>query len=226
MKKIVLLSALLMISFFAWAQKSTISYYYHTAKAKALYLNCGNELYVSAKDCSNPQNLRYEAENAELIQDPSTNIITVVPKEAKVSIRVFDGDKLISTEHFPVRLLPKPEITVFSGTRELPTKESVVEKNILAELMLKAFAEEGMRDALPKDMRYKVHNLNVYLYRGEEKLNEINVQSEQVLLHDFLKDAQKGDKLIIEVKRVQRLNFKGEVEDVRFGEKKFHFIIG
>ncbi len=226
MKKIALLSAFLMISFFAWTQKSTVSYFYHTAQAKALYLNCGNELYVSAKDCSNPQNLKYEAENAELIQDPSTNIITVVPKKAKVSIRVFDGDKLISTEHFLVRLLPKPEIAVFSGTKELPAQESVVERNILTELTIKVFAEQGMRDALPKDMRYRVHNLNVYLYRGEEKIHETNVQGEQALLHDFLEDAQKGDKLIIEVKRVQRLNFKGEIEEVRFGEKKFHFIIG
>lgn len=223
MKKITLLSAFLLISFFAWTQKSTISY--HATTVKALYLNCGNELYVSANNCTNPQSLRYEADNAELITDLSANRITVVPKAAKVSIRVFDGDSLISTENFPVRLLPKPEITVFIGTWEHPIKEASVEKSRLTELSVKALAEQGMRDVMPKDMRYRVRDFNVYLYRGEQKINEINVQDEQVQLSDFLKDAQKGDKLMVDVKRVQRLNFKGEVEDVKFGMANYQVII-
>lgn len=83
-----------------------------------------------------------------------------------------------------------------------------------------------MRDAIPKDMRYRVRDFNVLLYRGEQKINEINVQDERVQLIDFLKDAQKGDKLMIEVKRVQRMNFKGEVEDVKVGMVNFQVTIG
>lgn len=221
MKKLIISSVLCFITFLTQAQKVAVTY--HQATVKALYLNCGNELFVNICNYPNLKGLRFEAENAEIIKDENANKITLVPNAAKVVLRVFEGDSLLSSEAFPVRLLPKPNITVFLGTRPIfSDDDQTFSISELAAITVRTLAESGIRDAIPKDCRYKASDISVYLERNGSKVGEpLSSKEERIDLEEFLKDAKKGDRVVVEVKGVKRLNFRNDMEDVKVGTAVF-----
>jgi len=67
---------------------------------------------------------------------------------------------------------------------------------------------------LPKDARYKVFEWDVTLARGRRALGQKKVNGPNVNLTDLASKARAGDRLVIEIKEVKRLNFKSETESV------------
>lgn len=223
MKKLFFVPVLCLFAFSAQAQKAMITY--HQAVVKALYLNCGNEIFVNVWNRPNVKNLRFEAENAEVIRNED-NKITLIPNGAKVRLLVFEGDSLLSTEAFPVRLLPKPDIGIFFGNQPVLDRDESFTKEQLAAITVRAAADVVIADAIPKDARYKASNVEVYLERDGAKVGEqISSKEERIDLENLLKSAQKGDKVVIEVKGVKRLNFRNETEDLKIGVAIFRLSI-
>jgi len=84
-------------------------------------------------------------------------------------------------------------------------------------LEVRAVADESFKTFLPKDARYRVVQWEISLARGSRALKTKRMDSQDVSLNDFIPLARSGDRLVIEIKRVERLNFKGEIEVVKLG---------
>ncbi|MCU0390703.1 MAG: gliding motility protein GldM [Thermoflexibacter sp.] len=194
-----------------------------SATVKALYLNCGNELSVQVPALGVNYDPSFSASSAEVIKGAKKGDIIIVPSAAKVDLTVSSGGTVIGVEHFPVRLLPKPDIEVFSGTKQLDVK---VGGPCPRSLTAKALAEQSIKDAIPKDARYKVVGWEISLARGRRLIGSpMKVTSETADVTQFASQSQPGDRLIIEVKGVKRMNFKGATEDVRIGSQIFTYPI-
>ncbi|TAH22451.1 MAG: hypothetical protein EAZ08_00815 [Cytophagales bacterium] len=218
MKKLTLLFAILSSFIFvkgvAYAQVVKITSV-RNIQLKALYLNCGNELSVSVSNYDT-EKLSFKAEGAELILGSRKGNVTLVPNAAKAMLSIFYNDTLVGTEAFPVRLLPKPEVALFVGNSTQPHDSKIaVSKADLDKIRCTAFADKSMTEAIPKDTQYRVSYAEVALARQKQMVTNVLKSTEEVImLEDMMKLAEAGDRLIIEVKKVERLNYRGEWEIV------------
>ena len=111
-----------------------------------------------------------------------------------------------------------PTIKALSGGRELDLKRGVPVPGPRS-LEIKAVPDQSFAEFLPKDARYRVSQWEVTLARGSRPVKTERVNSENINLNAFASLARPGDRIVIEVKQVQRMNFRGNVENVNIGSE-------
>ena len=193
-----------------------------SASVQALYLNCGNELQVNCPQLGSAYSPTFTATGANTIKGAKTGEVTVVPNSAEVKLNVYNGGNLLGTEDFKVRRVPKPEIRLYNRGREVNVKQG---ENIsaLRELDIKAIPDESFKTFLPKDARYRVSGWEVTLARGKRPVEPpAKVTKESLAVGTMMQKAKEGDRVVVEVKQVQRMNFRGQVENVNVGSVFFN----
>lgn len=191
-----------------------------SASVQALYLQCGNELNVQVPALGTNYNPDFTASGANVYKGNKPGVVTVVPNSANVSLTVTNAGTAIGTEKFGVRRVPKPEILPYSGSKELDQKQGVSATS-LRSLTMRAIADESFAEFLPKDANFRVSEYNVYLARGNRPVDQQRVNGPDADLRSFAAKAKAGDRVVIEVTKVQRMNFRKEVVDVPMGTKTF-----
>ena len=191
-----------------------------SASVQALYLNCGNDLQINVPALGSTYNPTFSADGATVIPGQG-GAVKVVPNKASVSLKVSSNGTFIGTEKFPVRRLPKPSIELTSRGRPVNIKQGVPVPGPRS-LTLKAVADESIQQFLPKDARYRVSEWEVILGRGPRAVKRQVVNGPDVNLTQFAQLARPGDRIVIEVKEVQRRNFRDEIEKVNIPSTTFN----
>lgn len=186
-----------------------------SAAVQALYLKCGNTLQVDVPALGNIYDPKFSAAGADAIPGAKRGLVTVVPNRAKVDLTVSSGGSKIGTESFKVRKPPKPTLLPYSGNRPIDLKQGVAALS-LRSIELKAIPDADFKSFLPKDARYRVTKYIVTLARGKRAVQTMNVNGPKASLTSLIQKAKPGgtDRLVIEVKEVQRMNFKNRTEKV------------
>jgi gliding motility-associated protein GldM len=188
---------------------------------QALYRNCGNDLNVQVPALGATYNPDFTATGAAVIKGKEKGVVTVIPGEGSTNVKlnVLSSGNLLGFQEFKVRGIPRPEIKLFSRGKEINEKqgESIA---TLRTLEIKVIADESFREFLPNDARYRVAQWEVTLARGARPLGSKTITAQDVNLADLLQKAQPGDRFVVEVKGIQRMNFKNDVENIKVGEVK------
>ena len=187
-----------------------------SAAVQALYLNCGNELNIQVPALGTEYKPSFKATGANVIPGSGKGLVTVIPQAAEVKLNVYSNQSLLGTQVFKVRKIPKPEINITSKGKKINEKQGMPVPGP-RKLEVRVVPDESFKAFLPKDARYRVAQWEVSLARGSRALKTKRVNSQEVSLNDFVSLAKPGDRLVIEVKKVERLNFKGEIEPVKLG---------
>ncbi len=184
-----------------------------SASVSALYLNCGNELQIDVPALGTIYDPSFSADGAETIKGAKKGLVTVVPNRAKVDLTVSSNGAKIGTESFKVRKVPKPEIVPYSGNRPINLKQGAPALS-LRSIDMKAIPEADFASFLPKDARYRVSKYVVTLARGKRAVETMNVNGPTANISGLIQKANPGgsDRLVIEIKEVQRMNFKNRTE--------------
>jgi gliding motility-associated protein GldM len=194
-----------------------------SGNVSALYLNCGNDLQIDVPALGASYDPSFTASGGDVIKGGKVGSITVVPTSANVELTVSSGGNRIGVEKFKVRTLPKPEIKIMNGGREIDQKLGGACPRSLKAV---AVAEQSIKDAVPKDARYKVTEWEVTLARGKRAIGGVmKLTSDEAGLTNQASSAQAGDRLVMEVKGVERLNFRGAREKVNVGNPIFTYPI-
>jgi hypothetical protein len=143
-------------------------------------------------------------------------LVTVIPKAAEVKLNVYSSKNLVDTLVFKVRKIPKPELSITCKGKPLNEKQGMPVPGPRS-LEVRAIPDESFKTFLPKDARYRVTQWEISLARGSRALKTKKVTTQDVSLNDFVSLAKAGDRLVIEIKKVERLNFKGETDTVKVG---------
>jgi hypothetical protein len=143
-------------------------------------------------------------------------LVTVVPNKAKVALTVSSKGSKIGTENFKVRKVPKPDVIPYSGNRPINLKQGAPALS-LRSLNMKAIPDADFASFLPKDARYRVSKYVVTLARGKRAVQTMNVSGPTANISSLIQKAKPGgsDRLVIEIKEVQRMNFKNRTELIR-----------
>jgi gliding motility-associated protein GldM len=187
-----------------------------SASVSALYKNCGNELNIQVPALGSTYNPSFTASGASVIRGAQKGFVTLVPTGAKVTINVASNGTNLGSQDFGVRLIPKPTIEALTNGAPVNEKTGMAAPGPRS-ITMKAVPDDGFKTFLPKDARYRVAQWDCILVRGKRPVATQNVTSETANLSSFAAQAQPGDRILIEVKKVTRTNFMNQVEDVSLG---------
>jgi len=178
----------------------------------ALYANCGNELRFTVPALGADYRPAFSVAGGSHFTGAKIGDVTIVPTSTEVSVTVNSGGATIGTERFKVRPVPKPAMKVFSNGRELDTKRglSAPYPNTID---VRLVPDEGFANLLPKDARFKATQTSIYLVRGSRPVGSPVRGDDKVNINSLVGQARPGDRLVIEVMDVKRMNFKGQLID-------------
>ena len=186
---------------------------------QALYLNCANYLQVNVSALGSTYKPSFTASGGTAIAGAKTGQVTVIPKAAKVNLTVSSNGFKIGTESFRVKPIPKPAIEVLGpGNKPVNLKQGEA-ANRLRSITVKAVPDEDFASVLPKEARYRVVDAEIILARGSRPVGKAkyNASNGTASLNSVISKAKPGDRIVVDVKKVQRMNSRGEREDVRLG---------
>lgn len=190
-----------------------------SASVQALYFRCGNKLSVQVPALGAQYKPGFSASGAAVVTGSKTGDVTLIPNAKEVTLNVSSGGNAIGSQTFQVRPIPKPEIKCIVGGREANEKQGTP-ITAVRNMSLKAIPDAGFATFLPEDARFRVTRYEVTLVRGKRPaMPMIPVSGPDVNLNSVVNSAREGDRLYIEVKEVQRMNFQGNTEQVNVSKQ-------
>lgn len=177
-----------------------------------LYLACANKLSIVSAGLGALWQPNITANGADVIAGGGPGKITVVPNSASVELNINNGGILLGVEKFRVRRIPKPEIKIFGNGGELDEKRGASATG-LRSIDARAIAEESFKATNPDDAQYRVTEVYIALARGQKRVGDLTL-SGGGNIGVLSQNAQPGDRYYIEVKSVQRKNFRGTIETI------------
>jgi gliding motility-associated protein GldM len=184
-----------------------------------LYFKCANRLQTSSPGLGSLYNPSYSGSGGDFIGGAGGKV-TVIPTSSKVAMNVTNGGILLQTFPFPVRRVPKP--TLVASVNNAKVTDDVIKRGLAASsvrtINLAAIADEDFKISNPEDANFRVANYDVFLASGTRPKGSLKNQSGPVNVGGLAQQAEAGDRYLIVVNRVERRNFKGEIEEVNVGE--------
>ncbi|RZJ90118.1 MAG: gliding motility protein GldM, partial [Hymenobacter sp.] len=185
-----------------------------SASVQALYYKCGNKLSVQVPALGAQYQPAFSASGAQVITGQKGEV-TLVPNAREVTLNVSSGGNAIGSQDFKVRPIPLPTIKCYAGSSEVNEKAGTP-GTALRSITLRAIPDAGFATFLPEDARYRVSRFQAVLARGKRPVvGPVDVNGPQGNFANMADAYKEGDRLFIEVKGVQRMNFQGNTEDVQ-----------
>jgi gliding motility-associated protein GldM len=185
-----------------------------SASVQALYRNCGNALDVQVPALGAAYNPSFKVKGGTK-QGGRGGKVVVIPIAPTVELSVYSSGTFIGTQKFRVKPIPKPEIVLKSGGKAVNLKIGF--KGSPRELTLDAVPDADFAQFLPEDAQYRVTEWEVTLARGTRPVETRTIRSRTANLSSFISKARPQDRIVIEVKEVQRRNFQKKTEKVKIG---------
>jgi len=184
------------------------------AAVSALYRNCGNEINVQVPALGSVYQPSFSGSTGgEFIPGSAKGAVTIVPTGNSVTLKVSSGGNFIGDQTFKVKGIPLPQIVCLAGSAPVNEKQGMASPGPRS-LILNAKPDEAFGTFLPKDAKYDVKQYEVLLVRGKRPVQTKMGSGKVCDLSSFAAVANPGDRIVIDVKKVSRTNFKGQVEDV------------
>ncbi len=189
-----------------------------SASVSALYLGCANELQVLVPALGTVYNPTFTTTGAINFKGASKGTVTIVPNSAKVKLSVSSNGTYIDAQDFKVRRIPKPEIKIYSKNKEVNLKRGF--KKVPKSIEIRAISDEGFAQFSAKDARFRVTKAEINLVRFGRSQGSVKAKTSRPKLGSVASKAKKGDAIIVEIKEVQRKNYKGtSVKFSNYGPK-------
>ncbi len=186
----------------------------------SLYLKCGNDLKVKVPALGVEYNPSFGVTGGDYQAGKGgKGSIIIIPNSKSVTLSVSSGGNSIGTKQFSVKLIPTPTVKA----RGLNLKQGgACPRSITVD----AIPDASFKDQLPNDARYRVTGFTVTLARGRRVVGSpVSSNSPTADISSLGQQAKEGDRLVIEVKQVQRMNFKGAVENVSMPTEYINYSI-
>lgn len=189
-----------------------------SASVDALYRNCGNELSVQVPALGAAYKPDFKISGARLIKSGRTGEITIVPTDPKVKLSVYNDGSHIGDKEFQVKLVPKPELVVYNSSNKPADTRTGETASKLRSITVRAIPDQGFASLLKKDSQYRVTKWVATLVRGKRPAAApATFSGPDASLTSLMSNAREGDRLMIEIKEVQRRTYTGGTETVNVG---------
>jgi gliding motility-associated protein GldM len=187
------------------------TYNIESSTTPPLYLGCANRISVVSPGLGALWSPSFKADGADIVQGGDRGKITIIPSSSKVALSVINSGNVLGTENFRVQRVPKPNIELVG----IDERKGVPASSVRS-ITVKAVADESFRNFNPDDAQYRVSAITVSLVRGTRRVGNVDMGGSGSI-SSLAQQAEPGDRYVIEVKGVQRKNFRGTIEEVNMG---------
>ncbi len=192
------------------------TYQIETGTMPPLYFGCANKLSIQSPALGALWAPTFTADGAEVINNGKGKI-TVVPTKAQVSLSVNNQGVTVGREQFKVNRVPKPALELRVGGKAANTVQGE-SASAVRSIQVVAVPDEGFKNYSPDDANFRVSQIEVSLARGTRRIaGPLVLQNGGGSINSLAAQAQPGDRYAIEIKGVQRRNFKGDISNVEMG---------
>ena len=196
---------------------------------QALYRQSLNQIRIDVPGLED-RNLRIKV--GDRVTEDRT--VSLSPSGDNTTIEVFlaaeEGgeDVFLGRKSFTTIDPPRPEIRVFNAGREVRNGDNLPRARAM--LQFRFDADEQFRSRFPRDARYAASRARVFLRRGLTASREIgtfNLDGGQLVLTRALREAQPGDRVLVQLEGVVRINHAGRAISVPLnqGTRSFGFTL-
>lgn len=196
-----------------------------SASVQSLYRNCGNKLNISVPALGASYHPSFRVQGAAILTEGRPGAVTLVPTGTQVNVAVNNNGSFLGEENFGVKLVPLPSIEVKVNNRRVPPLEGVA-ASAARTMTIRAIPETNFAQALPADANFFVSEGLITLAKGKKKKGEMRITNGQgISLTPLAQLMEPGDRLIVEIIKVKRKNFRGEIEEVSRFDRYIETII-
>ncbi len=186
-----------------------------SGSVSALYLNCGNPLNIQVPALGSTYQPSFSASGAQIVNGGQKGEIIVVPNSKnKVKINVSSAGTAIGFQEFDVRQIPRPSLEVRQNGAPVDMRRGLNAPGPAA-LEIVPVPDPSFAGALPKEAMYRVASGEVVLARGKSPVNRFAITGNGINMTALRAQARPGDRIVLEVKTVQRKrNYGGGVDEI------------
>ncbi len=196
---------------------------------QTLYRRCLNTIRIDVPGLEN-RTLRLRSGGAGTVG--RTLALSPGGEGARIDVFLVENDStevFLGSKSFAVMEPPRPELRVRNAEREVRNGDNLPKRRALLEFDLVPDAE--FRRRYPRDARYSIASATVYLRKGltaSQAMGTFALEGgRRLVLTRVLREAQPGDRLLIRLNGVVRINHGGAAVPVALSEtsRTFGFII-
>lgn len=194
---------------------------FQTSVSTVIYRNCSNELKLSCPPLGADFNPAYTGSaGGEIIKGTTPGKISVVPDKPEFVLKVANNGASIDQKKYRVLLVPRPTIKLNNGGREVNEKDGL-KLPLPTSLKITVTADDNFKLVCPNDIKYNPTEAEVTVIRGRNAIyGPVIVKNGIIALDQIRKLNLLGnERIYIETKKIQRANFRGQVEDVNVVER-------
>jgi hypothetical protein len=181
-----------------------------------LFLNCENPLITPAQDHNKQLPIHFTATGATVRLDAKHGKLFIMPFASTVALSAYRGQLLVSKREYKAVPPPLPKMEGLYGGA-MPNDLRPGEE--WRRLFIRAISSPEFSSFMPNDARYRVSRFQVSCLRNNALIRPpTTVDGPQAVL-GHPEDFQHCDLIQVEVQVVQRMNFRGEVENIRCQER-------
>jgi gliding motility-associated protein GldM len=184
----------------------------------ALYMNAANKLNVDVPALGSAYQPSFKAVGAQIITGDKKSSIQVVPSAKQVVLSVINAGSLLGDETLPVRKIPNPQVQLLGGGKPVDMKNGYTIANMPGALNIKVTPDEVFAQTCPDDAKYRPTKVNVILARGRNPVAQMTVTSGMLDISSFKAKARSGDRIIVEIEKMNRFTYNNQPEEVKLPE--------
>lgn len=185
-----------------------------TGNAPTLYRNCGNTVNIEVPALGTSYKPSFSAgAAATIITSDKPGKVTIIPKERRITVAVNNGGIKIGDQIFEVKNVPDPRYIAYVGSTPVDLRNGI-RANQIGQLRFAAEPDANFKEEVPKDARYRVKRAEVILGRGTTGVQRVNATNDSPDLRAWVSQARPGDRIIIDIKEVDRRTFQDTEEKV------------
>ena len=204
-----------------------------SASVQNLYSNCGNTINVDCPALGEFYNPKFTATEAQVLPSSTDKrVITIVPtgKTCVLGVSSLTNGQNIKIDDIKYKVIkpPRPEIVLevlgkeYNGASPIPGK---------ADCKVKIRADNDFRNALPKDARYVIDNIDLLSQRSlgaPTKVANFSGNGKDAgagiscSLGNSLKSDPPGTKIFFKIGTIYRLNFQNKRIEEQFGDRDLY----
>jgi gliding motility-associated protein GldM len=184
-----------------------------SASVQTLYFKCGNRLNVQVPALGALYDPVFSGSGATFAKGSKKGEVLVNPSDRKVTLNVSSGGSKIGSQTFDAIKPPKPDVTVLVNGRPVDPMQGMAASSA-RQVTVRVTPDPEFASRFKEDARYSATQGKVTLGRGRDKLGEMPITNGSANIASLMGRARPGDKLVIEVNEVIRLNYKNDIEEV------------
>jgi gliding motility-associated protein GldM len=184
-----------------------------SASVNALYFKCGNRLNAQVPALGALYDPVFSGSGGSFTKGSKKGEVLISPTARQVVMTVSSGGVKIGSQTFDVRKPPKPDVIVLVNGRPVDALRGLPASSP-RQVSVNVVPDEDFASKFREDARYQATQFKVTLGRGTDKLGEQSFSSGVGNISGLMGRARPGDKLVIEVKEVVRLNYRSDIEEI------------